>query len=93
MDIAKRNGGYAVAAIDAVNFNNQLRNSMEFVFSNFMIVSSPDVAKAIVKGPIPSRIKCVTLDGDIHDPSGILTGGYVDKNNMILTRYEDFKNL
>jgi structural maintenance of chromosome 2 len=24
------------------------------------------------------RIRCVTLEGDIVDPSGTLTGGYVD---------------
>lgn len=37
------------------------------------------------------RCKCITLDGDIHDPSGTLTGGYINANQMILARYEEYR--
>ena len=38
-------------------------------------------------------MKCVTLDGDIHDPKGTLTGGYADVRNMILPRYFEYRKI
>jgi structural maintenance of chromosome 2 len=38
-------------------------------------------------------MKCVTVDGDVHDPSGTLTGGYVNQNNMLLPRRQRLQEL
>ena len=37
--------------------------------------------------------KCVTLEGDVFDPSGTLTGGYFSSGNCILNKYEEFKKI
>lgn len=50
---------------------------MLFVFGNFMICSSVSIAKAISNNPVRNlRFKCVTIEGDIYDTQGILSGGY-----------------
>ena len=35
----------------------------------------------------------MNLDGDIFDPNGTLTGGYVNPNDSILTRNEEYKKI
>jgi chromosome segregation ATPase len=41
-----------------------------------MIVSSTTVGEKIAFSRL--RLKCVTLDGDIYDPNGTLSGGYIN---------------
>lgn len=38
------------------------------------------------------RYKCVTLDGDVFETGGVLSGGYINNNNMLLAKNEDHKN-
>lgn len=50
-----------------------------FVFGGFLITSSSEIAKRIAYNNDRSMcMKCVTLEGDILDPSGTLTGGYIN---------------
>ena len=30
------------------------------------------------------RCRCVTIDGDVLEPHGVMSGGYIDNSNMIL---------
>lgn len=39
------------------------------------------------------RFRCVTVEGDIFDTQGLLSGGYMRSDNMILSRHEEFKKL
>jgi len=38
-------------------------------------------------------MKCVTLEGDILDPQGTLSGGYQDSRNLTLARYATFHSI
>ena len=54
---------------------------MLYAFGTFMIASSQQIAKQLVFVPVNKqyKYKVVTLDGDIYDPSGTLTGGYIQQ--------------
>lgn len=57
-------------AINLVSFKEEHRKAFEFVFSNTLIIRDIDVSRSL------SRQRMVTLDGDIIEASGIMTGGY-----------------
>ncbi len=57
-------------AINLVTFKEEHRKAFEFVFSNTLIIKDIDVSKDM------QRQRMVTLDGDIVEASGIITGGY-----------------
>lgn len=70
-------GGWATPAYDLIDYDKSLEKSMIFVFGNFIVCSSQNIAKAIsFHRNVRLRMKCVTLEGDIMDPSGTLQGGY-----------------
>jgi structural maintenance of chromosome 2 len=58
-----------------------------------MICSSDEIAKQICFNQSGPKIKCVTLDGDVYDPSGLLTGGYTNQDKMLLKKYFEFHKL
>lgn len=60
---------------------------MKFVFGNFMVASSLEIANKIAYHPNNTkRFKVVTKEGDIVDPSGTITGGYSNEKNLILPK-------
>lgn len=92
--IAAQMGGWALPAYEAINFNQELKPSIYFVFGSFFIASSSEIAKKIAYNTDRSlSIKCVTVEGDILDPSGTLTGGYINQDNLILPKYQQFREM
>lgn len=61
------------------------------IFPQF-ICNNTEVAKKIAFHP-QIRKRCVNLDGDIFDPNGTLTGGYVDPGQSILAKQEEYKTI
>ena len=49
---------------------------MEFVFGSVLVCSDIDTASKVAYDPKVSR-KCVTLEGDVVDPQGTLSGGNI----------------
>ncbi|MCW1291895.1 MAG: chromosome segregation SMC family protein [Candidatus Rehaiarchaeum fermentans] len=56
-------------AIDFIEYNPELRNVMEFVFGDTLVVKDFEVAKKL------KNYRCVTLDGTIFENNGIISGG------------------
>jgi structural maintenance of chromosome 2 len=50
---------------------------MKYVFGDYFVCEQNDVAKKLAFDP-SVKMKCVTLDGVIYNPSGVLSGGYYD---------------
>ncbi len=69
--LEKRDGVLGFA-IDLVKFDPSLKKAFEYVFGDTLIVESVDVAKSIGFG----TVRMATLDGDLAESSGALTGGY-----------------
>lgn len=62
-------------AIDLIEFEPKFKNVFRYVFGDTIIVDSIEVARRIGIG----SAKMVTVDGDIAEQSGAMTGGYRNK--------------
>jgi chromosome segregation protein len=62
-------------ALKLITFDNRLFNAFSYVFGETVVVKNIDSAKNIGIG----TTRMVTLDGDLCESSGIITGGYSKK--------------
>ncbi|WP_456375140.1 chromosome segregation protein SMC [Methanocaldococcus sp.] len=60
-------------AIDLVEFDEKYKKIFEYVFGNTVIVKNIDVAKVLSEKY--RKVRFVTLDGEVIEPSGVLRGG------------------
>lgn len=63
---------------------------MAYVFGDVLICKDITCAKTLAFDPNIRR-KCVTLAGDVVDPSGVLSGGAIAKDGSLLSRLKDFQ--
>lgn len=61
---------------------------MEYVFSDTLICDDADSAKRVTFAR-EIGVKSVTLQGDVYDPSGTLSGGAAPNSNQILVRVQE----
>jgi len=76
-NIAKSQGSTSSPAIELVGFDEEVRTAMEYVFGSTLIVDGMKAANQICDA---TKTRTVTLDGDVYDPSGTISGG--SKNNL-----------
>ena len=67
-------GGWVSLALDLIQVAPEFQSVAEKVFGQFVVCSDLDLAKAIAFHPV-ARCRAVSVDGDVVDPSGTLTGG------------------
>ncbi|GJQ86777.1 putative Structural maintenance of chromosomes protein [Trypoxylus dichotomus] len=77
-------------ALDVINYDKRLQPAMESIFGNVFITKDLNVAKKICFHDGIKK-KCVTLEGDVVDPAGTLSGGSMQRNSSILTLLEEIK--
>lgn len=63
---------------------------MEFVFGNVLICPNAEAAKAVTFHK-DIRMKSVTLEGDVYDPSGTLSGGSKPTTSGVLVKVQELK--
>ena len=86
---AKKIGGEKVnLALSLVGYEKDVANAMAFVFGDTLICDDAESAKAVTFNPAVG-LKSVTLDGDVYDPSGTLSGGSAPNSNGILLRVQE----
>lgn len=77
-------GGWAMLALDACDQascgSSEVWKAMQFTFGNVLICDSSRTAKLLAFDD-KVRLRCVTLEGDLFDPSGTLTGGSRNTSN------------
>ncbi|KAF7198545.1 Structural maintenance of chromosomes protein 2 [Pseudocercospora fuligena] len=61
-------------AINLIGYDHEIEKAMEYVFGNTLICANADTAKKVTFDP-SVRLKSVTVEGDVYDPSGTLSGG------------------
>lgn len=64
-------------AIELVGFDEEVRSAMEYVFGGSLVVEGGKAANRVCD---ETKTRTVTLDGDVYDPSGTISGG--SKNNL-----------
>jgi structural maintenance of chromosome 2 len=88
---AKKIGGDKVhLALSLVGYEDEVANAMAFVFGDTLICDDSEAAKAVTFNPTIG-LKSVTLDGDVYDPSGTLSGGSAPSGSGLLVKIQELK--
>lgn len=79
-----------VAALDLVSYDSSLRVVMEYVFGRTFICKDMTTAKQVTYHP---RImtRSITLDGDVLEPEGTLSGGAQSQQTPVLIQVAEIK--
>jgi structural maintenance of chromosome 2 len=81
--IAQSMKSEAWPAIELVGFDEEVRTAMEYVFGSSIVVDGSKAANQICDS---TKTRTVTLEGDVYDPSGTISGG--SRNNLGTTLSE-----
>lgn len=84
--------GYVGIASDLVECDNKYREIIKYLLGAAVVAEDIDCAAAIAK-KFGYRIKVVTLDGQVINPGGSLTGGSLIKNAGLLSRTADIEKI
>lgn len=61
-------------ALDLIGYEKEVEKAMQYVFGSTLICADSDSARAVAFNP-SIRVTTVTLEGDVYDPNGTLSGG------------------
>ncbi|TFY57528.1 hypothetical protein EVJ58_g6964 [Rhodofomes roseus] len=75
-------------AMQLIGFPNEVANAMAFVFGNTLVCDDAESAK-LVTFSRDVGVRSVTLDGDVYDPSGMLSGGSAPSGNGTLIKVQE----
>lgn len=70
-------------ALSLVGYDDEVLAAMEYVFGSTLVCEGAETAKRVTFDPAV-RMKSVTLEGDIYDPSGTLSGGSSPNSSGVL---------
>lgn len=84
--------GFVGIASDLVECDDKYREIIKYLLGGAIVAEDIDSAATIAK-KFGYRIKIVTLDGQVINPGGSLTGGSLVKNAGILSRTSDIEKM
>ncbi|MBR7132866.1 MAG: chromosome segregation protein SMC [Clostridia bacterium] len=84
--------GFVGLASDLVETDEKYREIIKYLLGGAVVAEDIDSATTIAK-KFGYRIKVVTLDGQVINPGGSLTGGSLIKNAGLLSRASDIEKL
>jgi len=64
-------------AIDLISFDERYRNAFWYIFQDTVIMKDMESARKLIGG-----VRMVTLDGDMIDPAGGMTGGFREESKL-----------
>ncbi|KAI4116567.1 MAG: hypothetical protein LQ338_007687, partial [Usnochroma carphineum] len=70
-------------ALSLIGYDHEVAAAMEYVFGSTLICQDAETAKRVTFDP-SVRMKSVTLEGDVYDPSGTLSGGSSPNSSGVL---------
>ncbi|KAG0293574.1 Structural maintenance of chromosomes protein 2, partial [Dissophora globulifera] len=79
-------------ALTLIGYEHHLETAMTYIFGNTLICADAESAKKVTFHQ-EVRMKSVTLDGDVYDPSGTLQGGSRPSGGGILTSLQEIHGL
>lgn len=79
-------------ALSLIDFPDEITPAMTWMFGQIFICKDMETAKKIAFHE-KIMMKCVTLEGDIFDPVGTLSGGAPSKSGSILLNLEELKEI
>ncbi|KAJ3219181.1 Structural maintenance of chromosomes protein 2 [Clydaea vesicula] len=82
--------GKVELALTLIGCDEEVSKAMEFVFGGTFVCKDDATAKAVTFNK-KIKLKSVTVDGDIYDPSGTLSGGSEVTSGGILLKMKNLK--
>lgn len=79
-------------ALTLVGYDKQVQTAMEWVFGNTLICKDAESAKRVTFDK-NVRMKSVTIDGDVYDPFGTLSGGSKPNSAGILVKVQELNTI
>ncbi|KAL0630935.1 Structural maintenance of chromosomes protein 2 [Maublancomyces gigas] len=79
-------------ALSLIGYDDEIAAAMEFVFGSTLICADAETAKCVTFDP-NVRMKSVTLEGDVYDPSGTLSGGSAPSSSGVLVTLQKLNEL
>ncbi|KAI0728952.1 hypothetical protein C8Q72DRAFT_347915 [Fomitopsis betulina] len=80
-------------AMELVGYSDEVANAMAFVFGNTLICDDAESAKLVTFSREVGGVRSVTLDGDVYDPSGMLSGGSAPTGNGTLIKVQELLDI
>ncbi|KAL8740471.1 MAG: hypothetical protein Q9190_006833 [Brigantiaea leucoxantha] len=79
-------------ALSLIGYEDEVSAAMEYVFGSTLICQDADTAKRVTFDP-SVRMKSVTLEGDVYDPSGTLSGGSSPNSSGVLVTLQKLNSI
>ena len=79
-------------ALSLIGYDNEVSAAMDYVFGSTLICQDAETAKRVTFDPAV-RMKSVTLEGDIYDPSGTLSGGSSPNSSGVLVTLQQLNEI
>ncbi|KAG2043992.1 condensin complex subunit SMC2 [Suillus americanus] len=78
--------GKANLALSLIGYPEEVARAMAFVFGDTIVCEDAEAANAVTFG---AKVRSVTLNGDMYDPSGTLSGGAAPSGSGTLLRVQE----
>ena len=89
---AKSEIGVIDLAVNLVSYNNEFKKLANYLLQRCLIVDNYDNAKLIFS-KYKSRIKLVTLQGELFNPGGAISGGAFKNSTSLIGRKREYEEL
>lgn len=84
--------GKVELALNLIGYEEEVSRAMAFIFGNSLICDDAETAKKVTFNP-NIRTRSITLDGDVYDPEGTLSGGVRNNSNTLLLDIQKYNSL
>lgn len=79
-------------ALSLIGYDDEVSAAMEYVFGSTLVCEDAETAKRVTFDPAV-RMKSVTLEGDVYDPSGTLSGGSSPNSSNVLVTLQKLNEI
>ncbi|KAI9798206.1 MAG: Structural maintenance of chromosomes protein 2 [Piccolia ochrophora] len=84
--------GQVDLALSLVGYDNEVSAAMDYVFGSTLVCADAETAQRVTFDPAV-RMKSVTLDGDVYDPAGMLSGGSSPSTSGVLVSLQKLNEI
>lgn len=81
--------GKVELALNLVGYKDEIAKAMEFIFGSSLICKDAETAKTVTFHP-QIRTRSITLQGDVYDPEGTLSGGSRNNSSSLLVDLQKY---
>ncbi|BEI84504.1 hypothetical protein CcaverHIS002_0411080 [Cutaneotrichosporon cavernicola] len=79
-------------ALDLIGCDEEINAAMAYVFGNVFVCKDKESAKAVTFNKAIG-VRSVTLEGDVYDPSGSLSGGAAPSSSGVLVKVQELRSI